>query len=107
MKQKKGGYYDMCKVFNITNEIDREIAIIFCNGVLHNLQNRVTGFVSVMIVRDTISIEILNGDAVYRFICDDIMKKIYVGCSSDDVANIVVRKYKNALIEDSLKKYFC
>ena len=97
----------MLKIFDITNEIDREIAVVFCKGVLNNLKTRVTGFISVMIVNDSISIDIINGDTAYRFICDDIMKKIYIGCSSDAVSNVVVKKYKEALMKDSLAKYFC
>lgn len=97
----------MYKIFNITNCIDKEIATAFCSGVLKGLIAQVSGYVSVMVVNGAISIDIINGNDAYRFICDDIMKKIYMGVSSGDVVKVVMKMYKKALIEDVIIKHFC
>lgn len=76
---------------------------IFTENLKKQLHARIKGYLFVHIVDDRLVVDIQSaGLSVWRYTLYNIRVNIVMGLSSTDVANVIVKKYKNHI----LNQYF-
>lgn len=78
----------------------------FCLTLHAKLKERIKGKIHTTVKDDVLHVAIYMGSLSYAIAFDDFSGKFVEGVSADNYVEIIVKKYRKFVIENSLGRYF-